>query len=321
MPVLRLIALALLLVAPVLAGAAEPLVLALSRTPLSLPFFVAESEGYFAAEGVPVRINEILGGHRTMQQMLDGQADLATSSEAVVMFTSFKRDDFVLLASFVTSSDDVKVVVRGDSGMTRPEHLAGKRVGTIRSSASNYYLDTLLLLNGTEPRGVSMRYLEPDALVNALKQRELDAISVWQPFAYQAERQIDGARVLPDGSFYTLSFNLVASRRLLGKRDDDLARVLRALLRAERFIAAEPGKAKRLLQDRLKLDAAYVDWMWPRYRYRVRLDQSLLTTLESEARWARLEGLVPGTTTPNYLRFIHAAPLRRASAGAVGIVE
>ena len=177
-----------LLCFPGLVWAVEPLVLAVSRTPLSLPFFIAESEGYFAAEGVPVRINEIQGGHRTMQQLLDGQADLATSSEAVVMFTSFKRDDFVLLASFVTSTDDVKVVVLGDSGIARPEHLAGKRVGTIRSSASNYYLDTLLLLNGAEPRGVRMRHLEPDALVAALRQRELDAISVWQPFAYQAAR-------------------------------------------------------------------------------------------------------------------------------------
>ena len=107
---LRRTAVALFLLASVLprsaaAAPAEPLRLSLSLTPLSLPFFVANSQGYFAAEGLQLKITEVTGGHRTMQQLEEGSADLATSSEAVVMFNSFQHDDFAIIASFVTSEE------------------------------------------------------------------------------------------------------------------------------------------------------------------------------------------------------------------------
>ena len=94
-----------------------------------------------------------------------------------------------------------------------------------------------------------------------------------------------------------------------------------ALARAERFIASEPQKAQAILRTRLLLDQAYIDWLWPRYRYQLTLDQALLTTLESEARWARQENHVVASQSPNYLSFIHSAPLRRVQASAVSIAE
>lgn len=303
------------------AGGAESYVLALSRTPLALPFYVAESEGFFLAEGLALNINEVIGGHRSMQQLLDGRADFATSSEAVVMFSSFQRDDFVLLASFVTSADDVKVLVRGDSGIARVEHLVGRRIATVRASASNYYLDTLLLLHGVDPNSIKRIDLQPEVMATALQGKDVDAIVPWQPFAFRAERLVEGARTLADGGFYTLSFNLLVARKHVGVRDDDLLRFLRALDRAQRFIAAEPARAQAILRVRLQLDQAYIDWLWPRYRYRLALDQSLLTTLESEARWARQEGHVTAKRSPNYLGLIHSGPLRSLSPAAVGIVE
>ncbi len=303
------------------AMAAEPWVLALSRTPLSLPFFVAESEGYFAAEGVALKINEVIGGHRTMQLLLDGQADLATSSEAVVMFSSFKRDDFSVIASFVSSTDDVKLIVRGDSGINRPADLAGKRVGTVMGAASQYYLDTLVLLSGADPKSIKTIGLQPETMAAALRQGEVDAVAIWQPTAYRLEREIDGARVLPDGSFYTLRFNLIVARRHVGVRDDELVKLLRALERAQQLITSEPARAQAILRSRLQLDQAYIDWLWPRYRYQLTLDQALLTTLESEARWARDEGLVLASRSPNYLGFIHSRPLRSIRPAAVTIAE
>lgn len=303
------------------AVAAEPLVVALSQSPLVLPFHVAESEGYFRAEGLAVRLDEVIGGHRSMQQVLDGKADVATSSEAVVMFTSFGRSDFAVLASFVTTTDDVKVISRGDRGVSRPEDLAHKRVGTVVGAASHYYLDTLLIIHGIDPRTVEIVGLQPEAMASALKRGEVDAVAVWQPFAFRVARDVPQSEMLPDGGFYTLSFNLVVPRRLIGARDDDLAKLLRALDRAEAFIAAHPQQAKAILQSRLQLDQAYIDWMWPRYHYRLALDQSLLSTLESEARWARQEGYVKAAHSPNYLSLIHSAPLRRLRPAAVGIVE
>jgi len=300
---------------------AEPLRLSLSLTPLSLPFFVADEQGFFAAEGVHLAINEVVGGHRTMQQLLEGTADLATSSETVVMFNSFQRDDFAIIASFVTSEDDVKIITRADTGITTPRQLAGKTVATVTGAASHYFLDTLLLFSGVDPKKVHLRNLAPEAMADALRNKAVDAIAIWEPIPFKALQGVPGARLLPKSSTYRLTFNLIARKNLLGTRDADLAGLLRALERAQRFIYDNPLQAKAILRKRLQLDQAFIDWIWSRYSYRLSLDQSLLTTLEGEARWARQEGLVKGARSPNYLNFIYANPLLQVRPSAVSIIR
>ena len=319
MYILHLLLLMFLWVSPV--SSAEPLRISVSQTPLSLPFYVADSQGYFAAEGVKVRINEVVGGHRTMQQLLEGSADLATSSEAVVMFNSFQRNDFAVIASFVTSDDDVKVVTRADTGIDQPRQLAGKLIGTVTGAASHYFLETLLLLNGVDPTSVRLRNLQPEAMVEALKKREVDAIAIWEPFPFKACKAVTGAKLLPKSTVYRLTFNLIVNKKLFGIRDDELVGILRALDRAEQFIKRRPQEAKAILLNRLKLENDFVDWIWPRYNYRLSLDQSLLTTLEGEARWARQERLVDGSKSPNYLNFVNPGPLSRVSPAAVTIIR
>ena len=303
------------------AAAAEPLKIAVSMTPLSLPIFIADSEGYFAAEGVAVALEEVLGGHRTLQRLLEGGADLATSSEAVVMFNSFRSADYAVIATFVTSDDDVKVIVRPGSGILSAKDLRGKRVGTITAASAHFYLDTLLLLNGVDPKAVQIRGLQPETMAAALAKGDVDAVSVWEPYGYKVLAAVPGAKLLPKSGAYVETFNLIVHKKHRGARDADLARLLRALDRAQQLIAAEPLKAQAVLRSRLQLDQAFVEWIWPRFRYRLALEQSLLKTLEAEARWARQEGHVKAERSPNYLDYIHSGPLRQVRPSAVGIVE
>ncbi|MDD2271495.1 MAG: ABC transporter substrate-binding protein [Desulfuromonadaceae bacterium] len=303
------------------ASAAEPLRISLSQTPLSLPFYVAESQGYFVDEGLPIKIIDTIGGHRTFQQLLEGTADLATSSEAVIMFNSFKHSDFAVIASFVSSDDDIKIITRAEAGINQPKQLAGKQVGTVTGSASHYYLETLLLLNGVNPKSVRIRNLQPEDMARALQQKEVDAIAIWEPFPFKALKAVAGSKVLTKSNAYRLTFNLIVNKKLLGSRDEELVKVLRALDRAEQFINTQPQQAKAILLNRLKLDQSFIDWIWPSYNFRLTLDQSLLTTLEGEARWARQEGLVKGNKSPNYLNFINAGPLSKVRATAVSIIR
>ena len=301
--------------------AAEPLKLAVSMTPLSLPIFIAESEGYFAAEGAAVVLEELVGGHRTLQRLLNGGADLATSSEAVVMFNSFRSGDYAVIATFVTSDDDVKVVARPGSGIAVAQDLRGKRIGTIVGASAHFYLDTLLLLNGVDPKAVQMRNLQPEDMAGALAKGEVDAVSVWEPYGYKALAAVPGAKLLPKSGAYVETFNLIVHKKHRGARDADLVRLLRALERAQQLIATEPAKAQSVLRSRLKLDQSFVEWIWPRFRYRLTLEQSLLKTMEAEARWARQEDHVKAERSPNYLDYIHSGPLRQVRPAAVGIIE
>jgi NitT/TauT family transport system substrate-binding protein len=106
----------------------------------------------------------------------------------------------------------------------------------------------------------------------------------------------------------------------VGTHDVSFERLLRAMRRAEQYIQQEPEGAQAILRRRLQLDQEFLDFAWPMFSYRLGLDQSLIATLESQARWALREGQIQGRAAPNYLSFVHAAPLRKAkpTAAAVG---
>lgn len=317
----RLLATSLLLTLSGMSGAAvaAELTIAVSRSPLSLLFFVAESRGYFAAEGVQVTLKEAIGGPRAMRMLADGKADLATSSDSVVMFNSFERNDFAVIATFATNKKDVNFIAGKALGDAHPKQLVGKRIGMVVASASHYFTDSWLIFHGVDPQLTRPVSLQPETMATALAKGEVDAVAIWDPYSFNILKTVPGTKLLPNPGIYNLSFNLIADRKLLGTRDDELASVLRALLRAEHDVQTEPGKAQAILRERLKLDQDFIDWMWPNINYRVSLMPSLLTTLESEARWARQEGHVTASRSPNYLNFIYREPLRKARPDRIGI--
>lgn len=299
-----------------------PLKLAVARTPLSLPLYVAASEGYFSDEGLATTMADCVGGHTCLQLVLEGKADVGTASDSPVMFRSFERSDYVVIGTFVTTSDDVKLVGRRSAGIARPADLRGKKVGVVRGASSHYFLDSFLLLNGIDPRSVDLVALQPDEMAAAMKSGRVAAVSAWEPFAFDTLRAVkDDATVLPHSSVYSLSFNLVAQRRLVGTGDAELVKLLRAIARAEVFIRNEPQRAQAILRKRLGVDQEFIDWVWPGLRFRLGLDQNLIKTLESEARWAIREGHVAGKTVHNYLHFMHRLPLREVDPNSVSLPD
>jgi NitT/TauT family transport system substrate-binding protein len=58
---------------------------------------------------------------------------------------------------------------------------------------------------------------------------------------------------------------------------------------------------------------------WSKTRFRVRLDQDLLTLMEDEGRWAIKNKLVDAQTIPDYSTFLYLEGLRKIKPEAVGV--
>lgn len=302
-------------------AAAQQLTLAVTQHPLSLPLYVADEQGFFAAEGLRVRLVPCVTGARCLRQLFDGTADVATAARTPIMFSSFERGDFAILGTF-GSSEDHKLLTRRGAGIERPEQLRGRRIGVTFGTSAQYFLDAYLLMNGVDPRSVRAVNLAPDALLQAFAAGEVEAFVAWEPYAWRAMRGTEHAVVaLPAEGVHRLSFGLVASRRLVGTRDRDLSALLRAVDRALRFIREQPQKARQVLAARTSADAGFVDAVFPSLHFRLALEQSLVKQLEAEARWAIREKHVAAKAVPNYLPLLHVAPLRAVAADAVGALR
>lgn len=303
---------------------AAPLALAVSSGPVSLPVYVAESKGFFKDEGVDVRLEECASGRECMQWLADGRVDLATAAELLVVTGAAARRDLAIVATISASSYQIKLVARRSAQIAEAPQVRGKRVGTVPGSSAQYFLDSWLIFNDIDPATVTVVDLPPDKLVAALEAHALDAIAIWEPIASTAAKRLAGdAMVFASPRVYTQHFNLVAARPTLERRGAEVSGVLRALLRAQRTIQASPDVARALLAERLHVAPALAADLMDNQDYRVRLDQSLVTTMQSEARWAARgagtgTGARPGV---DVLRAIEPALLQRIDAAAVGLAR
>ena len=307
---------------------AAPLTLAVSEGPVALPVLVADARGFFKDEGLDVRQIDCRSGLECAQRLFDGQADVATVSELVVALNSGARPGIAMFGTISASSTQIKLVAHRAAAAAAGGGLAGLRVATPPGTSAQYFLDCWLVFNDVDPRRVKLVPRAPEQIPGALARGEVDAAAVWEPWAAQAVAALGAdAVVLPSPRVYTQHFGLVADRGTLARREPELVGLLRALVRAQHDIADEPQAARALYAARRGVTPEIAGAWIAEQDYRVRLDQSLVTTMESELRWAAragLEGFEPGrfgARSPALLRSIEPALLRQAAPDAVGLVR
>ncbi len=316
--------------APALAMAAEPA--AATRPPLTLavadllyaaPVLIAESQGYFAAEGLPLNIIRCPVGRICLQHLMEGQAQFATVGDTPVALASFTRQDFAIIATTTTSGGELRMVARKDRGIDKAADLRGRRIAIIQGTTSHYFVDTFLRFHGLKAADVTLVPLQPSAVAASLVRGDVDAAGLFEPWGRDAVRQLgDLGRVLPSPRFFTLVFNFVSAGPKAGVSADDEVRVLRALRRADALIRDDPERARSILAGVLKLEPAKLAETWGDFEFRLQLGQPLINTLEAQARWAQREGLAPANSRmPNFLNLINSDPLQRVDPQAMRLIR
>lgn len=304
--------------------AAPPvLTLAVADSPYAATALIAESQGWFAAEGLDVKIVHCAFGRICLEQLLAGQAQLATVADTPITFASFVRKDFAVVATLSSSGSELRMVARIDRGIAAAADLKGKRIGVLKGTSGHYFTETFLRFNGLEPTDVNIVALGASDAAGALVSGEVDAAGLFDPYVDDALHRLGAkARALPALGFFSLTFNLVSVPAAAGASDEDLVRVLRALKRADDLIRTQPERARAITAAALKIDPKPFEETWKHFDFRLQLAPALLSSLEAQARWAQRAQLVPaGSPLPDYLDFIRSGPLRRADPRAVRLRE
>lgn len=274
--------------------------IAVSQTPLSSPFFIAQSKRLFSQQDLAVVLVPCFGGHKCMEMLLNHEVDFATASETVFMFNSFTQPELRLISSFVESDNDVKLLTLKGGGIVNLTSLEGQKVGVVKASASEFFLDSLLILNGIDSSSVERVYYKPTQLVEALLLTEVDAIAVWEPYGYELTNTVpEQVEQLPSRGVYNLSFNLIG---LAGKhrKPEAISGILAALEQANLYLITHPKQSQTLVSETLGISFRQLNWSWQDYLFRLSLGNSLLSNLHTQARWALDRQLITGAEVPNF---------------------
>ncbi len=291
---------------------AKPIIIAVSQTPLSAPFLVANDKQLFQKYGVDVVLQSCMGGIACAQLLFEGQTDLATASESVVMFESFMHRDIRLITSFVESDNDLKLLALNSQDIHEIDDLREKRVGVVEGSASEFYFDSLLIAHNASDLNYTKIYMQPQDLLSALLSFKVDAISIWEPYGYKAmissKSEINNLGLQ---GIYQLSFNLISIEKNIVQKEKELINLLLALQEAILWINSNPQESQALIAKSLDVPPNQLKWSWKDYLFRLSLGNVLLSNLQMQARWASEKGLVSGLT-PDFRTVFYPLPLEQA---------
>jgi NitT/TauT family transport system substrate-binding protein len=296
----------------------QQLVLAYTVQPQSTLMHVAVAKGYCAEEGLDVRSVIQTHGKAALQTLLEHKADFATVAETPLMFKVLEGEPLCVVANIEASNLNNGIVARRDAGISAAADLKGKRIGFTPGTTSEFFLDSMLTALGLTRNDVHPVALKPEAMAAAIQAQEVDAVCTWNYPLTQIRRQLgDQGAIFFDREIYTETFNLVAQQSYVSEHPDTVRRLLRALLKAERYVEEQPEGARAILASATRTDPDIIREVWSAFHYQVRQDPTLLITLEDETRWAMKHHLTPQRAMPDYRKFIHLDSLLAVKPEAV----
>ena len=227
-----------------------------------------------------------------------------------------------MICNIEASNKNNAIVARRDAGIAAPTDLKGKRIGFTPGTTSDFFLDSLLTTLRLTRQGIHPVAMKPEEMQAAIQEKRVDAVCTWNYPLTQIKRKLGPNGVLfYDTEIYTETFNIAASPAMVEKTPETVRSFLRALIKAEGFVAEHPAEAQSIVAKATGTGEGLVREVWDAFNYRVRFDLTLLITLEDETRWAMKHHLSDRTNRPDFRKFFHLESLRAVKPEAVQMIR
>lgn len=239
-----------------------------------LPLTIAETQGYFKAEGLDVTIADFAGGSRALQALVGGSADVVSGAFEHTINMQIKGQR---LRAFALQGRAPQIVL-GVNPKTMPNFksvadLKGKKLGvTAPGSSTNVLANFVLAKAGLKPGDVSIIGVGAGSgAVAAMRAGQIDAISNLDPvitlllrsgdlkvvsdtrLVAEADKVFGGP--MPAGCLYT-------SQAFIDKNPTTVQAITNAIVRADKWIQqAGPSDIIKAVPENYLLGdrAVYVD--------------------------------------------------------------
>jgi len=226
----------------------------------------------------------------------ENPVDLATNAETQLLVHSVNRPDLRIIMTL--AEGHYRIVARRSAGINSVADLKGKRIGTMISSSSGYFLHLLLQRAGLSFDDIELHDIRPyTAITTALIAGDVDAISIWEPHTENAIRALgDDAFVIPSEGIYREIFNLNTTAATLAdpSRRARIVEFIRALDKAIAQVNRDPRRAQELVAAAGDYSIEEIARSWKHHSFLSAFPDDLLDVMVDEERWlAGVEGREP----------------------------
>lgn len=304
-------------------GPTRTITIGIQTSPAMALVMVAKDKGFFDRHGANVELKEFTAGKFALQAFLGGSIDYAVSGEVPAALALMQGNDLHVVAQVVKhTTDEVRVVALKDGTEQDPKSyfFAKKRkLSTSLGGGPEMFTYSFLKHYGIDQSQVEIVSQKPEDMPAALETKSVDAISIFDPYAWIAEQRLgDRAVTFTVKQGYSELYVLNARREQIATDGNTIEALLAALADAATFIQEHPNDAKAVVRKYTKLDSAVVDGIWNNFAFEPALTPLLLDYWKREAEWAKTTGKIKtDTVIPDFTKQIEKRFLQKVLPGAV----
>lgn len=290
------------------------------KIPLAAPYIIAKEKGFFEKNGLDVKVTYFLTGLETLQALTANQVDFASTGATPYVHLSFQRDDVKIIGQ-VTLADDFQIIARKDAGITTPQDIKGKKIGSVKGTVTMIAIrDTLRKAGLADTDYQFVEFNQPLPLPNLLLTNEVQAYSAWEPHISNGIKALGADKVVIFGAnegLHTLPyFTMMRAGDLEKEEKLELANKFnKAVLEAIEYIKNNREESIKTVAQVTGMEEAQLASIWNKYDFSLSLKKSLLDELNNERFWFKKDD----PKVIDYTKLIDTRSLKKVNPKAVEI--
>lgn len=204
----------------------------------SIPFIIADKNGYFTKEGVQVKIEHFTSAKDRDSALQSGKLDGVITDVLAVVFAN---EGGIKLKIIAKNDGNIELMAGKDSGINTVNDLKDKKVGLSTNTIMEYSLDKMLAADQIKAENIKKEAIPPlPTRLEMLQGGKIDAAIMPEPLAGLAVQ--NGARVLNSTDQMKNKAGAIAfTAKSLQDNADQVKAVFRAYNDAVAYLQKEPA--------------------------------------------------------------------------------
>ncbi|CRF33603.1 nitrate ABC transporter [Brachyspira suanatina] len=195
---------------------------------------IAKEKGFFEEENLDAELFEFFNGHAAILSMVSKEIDFTYIGHAAHSLI-INGDVQILIPNGISKGE--KIITGKWTGINNISDLKRKTIATHFGTSSATMLNAILEKNNIKLEDINLTNINITNLDDALINKEVDAVSIWDPYTRQITEKIpNDYKILADIANYSneiiLTSSFVSTSEYINNNPDTVKKFSRAILKA-----------------------------------------------------------------------------------------